>query len=131
LPTEAQWEFACRAGTKTRFNSGDRETDLASVAWFSSNSGVAPHAVGLKMPNAFGLYDMHGNVFQWCQELFYTDANPISAEAEKGASRVMRGGAWNYDAEYCRSGFRHHFAGDDGDGGIGFRIVMNLSDKSR
>src|SRR5208283_6063359 len=95
LPTDAEWEFACRAGTTTTYYSGDTEADLGRAAWYYANSGNKTHPVGQKEPNAFGLYDMLGNVWEWCQDWFgpYSSANSIDPQgAEKGDRRVTRGG---------------------------------------
>ncbi len=111
LPSEAEWEFACRAETASMYHSGDTEADLARVAWYRANSNNTTHPVGQKDPNAFGLYDMHGNVLQWCQDWHGEDYYRKS-EAEnpqgpaQGWARVLRGGSWNYRPGDCRSAHR-------------------------
>ena len=112
LPTEAEWEYSCRAGTTTTFHSGDTEADLARVAWYySANCNNTTHPVGQKESNIFGLYDMHGNVLQWCQD-WYGEDYYRKSEAEnpqgpaQGAARVVRGGSWFYDPQICRSAHR-------------------------
>jgi len=111
LPTEAQWEYACRAGTTTCWYSGDDEAGLADVAWFDTNAGAQTHPVGGKKPNAWGLYDMHGNVFEWCQDWYdreyYTSAPTDDPGGPPGGPmREVRGGSWRWPASYCRSAFR-------------------------
>ena len=111
LPTEAQWEYACRAGTKTRFYSGDADSDLDAVAWYGSNSKKTTHPVGGKKANAFGLYDMHGNVWQWCQDWYDKDYfNNSPTQDPKGPAtgthRVLRGGSWHDLPPDCRSAIR-------------------------
>ncbi|MCY2926365.1 MAG: formylglycine-generating enzyme family protein, partial [Planctomycetota bacterium] len=98
LPTEPQWEYACRAGTKTRFGFGDDDTDLRDYAWFSGHSLSKTHPVGEQEPNAWGLYDMHGNVWEWCSD-YYADsyANAKTTDPQgpgSGTDRVLRGGGW-------------------------------------
>ena len=133
LPTEAQWEYACRAGTRTRFYTGDLVQDLDAAGWYESNSGKTKHPVGQLRCNAFGLYDMHGNVLQWCQD-FYTDSytaqtttNPIITQ---GAARVLRGGSWLGLSGSCRSAFRRGdvpgYPGFD----FGFRVVVVPSSRT-
>ncbi len=112
LPTEAEWEYACRAGTTTRFSSGDDDADLARVGWYQANSGGALHPVGEKEPNAFGLYDMHGNVWEWVEDDSHRDyrAAPTDGRAwidsPRGAFRVFRGGSFANSAWYARAAFR-------------------------
>jgi len=135
LPTEAEWEFACRAGTTTNYNSGDDESDLARAAWYGANGMNKTHPVGGKEPNAFGLYDMHGNVWQWCQDWYGADyyANSPAENPEgpkEGESRVLRGGSWFDGAKYCRSTSRYDY--DIGDRGrnLGFRVVVEPAIKA-
>lgn len=111
LPTEAEWEYACRAATTTRFYSGDSESGLSRVGWYKGNSRKKIHPVGLKEPNAWGLYDMHGNVWEWCEDRYGSDYYASSPATDPvgpstGAGRVVRGGGWNYDARWCRSAKR-------------------------
>jgi formylglycine-generating enzyme required for sulfatase activity len=112
LPTEAEWEYACRAGSKGRYCFGDGASELARYAWFKENSGGAPNPVSLKEPNGFGLYDMHGNVWEWCNDYYRDDYYKKSPERDprgptKGKTRVLRGGAWDSTAEKCTAAYRH------------------------
>ena len=109
LLTEAEWEYACRAGSTTRYSFGDDESDLSRHAWYSQNAGNEPQPVGQKEPNAWGLHDLHGNLWEWCWDWRgpYPDAaqeNPSGSES--GAFRVLRGGAFVNRAEYLRSADR-------------------------
>jgi formylglycine-generating enzyme required for sulfatase activity len=112
LPTEAEWEYACRAGSTTAYSFGESSQSLSDYAWFSNNSDDRTHPVGQKKPNAWGLYDMHGNVFEWCSDWY--------AEYPKGAvsdpagpkvssDSVYRGGCWYYGVAVCRSAHRRRF----------------------
>jgi len=109
LPTEAQWEYACRAGTMTDWYFSDEESKLDSYAWYDNNSSNRTHQVGVKLPNAWGLYDMHGNVWEWCWD-WYGDY-PAGAQsdpmgASSGTDRVLRGGSWSSSAGGTRSASR-------------------------
>jgi formylglycine-generating enzyme required for sulfatase activity len=112
LPTEAEWEWACRAGTRTRFSSGDADASLADVAWFDANSGNTTHPVGEKKPNAWGLHDLHGNVWEWCGDWYGEYAGGAWAPQRDpegpatGSARVLRGGAWGGIPGGCRSAYR-------------------------
>jgi len=125
LPTEAQWEYACRAGTTTPWHSGTEEA-LGNYAWYSTNSGDKTHEVGKKLPNAFGLYDMHGNVLEWCWD-WYGDysseaqTNPLGASS--GSSRVRRSGGWGSPAVLVRSVIRGYDGPSGRDDYIGFRLA--------
>ena len=111
LPTEAEWEYACRAGSQTVFFFGDDESELTKYAWFKPHSRGRPRPMGSKRPNQWGLYDMHGNVWQWCND-FYNESYYAESPREDprgpatGKQRVLRGGAWNTTAEKCRDAFR-------------------------
>lgn len=128
LPSEAQWEYACRAGATTRYYTGDTENDLDRAGWYDQNSGGTLHPVGAKEPNAFGLYDMHGNVFEWCGDWYESDyyaqspkENP--AGPESGSYRVLRGGSWGRGARDCRSAYRYYWLPADRGTYAGFRVV--------
>ena len=130
LPTEAEWEYACRAWTSTRFSYGDDPgyTNLANYAWYGGNSGGTTHPVGQKLPNPWGLYDMHGNVMEWCQDLNSEYAGGIVVDPRGPAPdwpRGVRGGDWSYTASGCRSAFRGDLFGPgSGKRDIGFRVVL-------
>ncbi|MBP6601607.1 MAG: SUMF1/EgtB/PvdO family nonheme iron enzyme [Verrucomicrobiales bacterium] len=121
LPTEAQWEYACRAGTETKFAG-----DLDEIAWYSENSGSKTNPVGTKKPNDWGLYDMHGNVWEWCSD-YYGDYASGSATNPKGATtgsiRVGRGGGWFFIAAICRSAIRHGDSPEYRYDVLGFRLA--------
>jgi formylglycine-generating enzyme required for sulfatase activity len=133
LPTEAEWECAARAGTTTRFNYGDDPdyTNLTNYAWFILNSGfpssLTPHSVGQKLPNPWGLYDMTGNVWEWCEDWLGdlpggSVADPTGPPSSPMGWKVVRGGSYDFDVTDCRSARRFFSVGDDTD--IGFRIVL-------
>ena len=127
LPTEAEWEYACRAGTTTRFSCGD-ELDPA-CAWFHANSRRKTHPVGEKLPNPWGLYDMHGNVWEWCSDWYDGDYYGGSPPADPtgpstGSYRVSRGGSWLNGAGYCRSAIRRRFRPGTRGNDLGFRVAL-------
>jgi formylglycine-generating enzyme required for sulfatase activity len=122
LPTEAQWEYACRAEEKGPYSGGS----LNDVGWYEGNSEKKPHDVGLKMPNAWGLHDMHGNVYEWCADRY---AHPLQGgvdpeRPESGDERVCRGGSWFYNAVLCRAANRYKSYPDRRDYRLGFRLAI-------
>jgi formylglycine-generating enzyme required for sulfatase activity len=127
LPTSAQWEYACRAGTTTPWHSGENSDDLDDYAWIISNSDSKTHEVGLKKPNAWGLYDMHGNVYEWCWD-WYGAAYPSEAQtnpmgASSGSYRMIRGGGWNGSAQIVRSAYRGYPSPYNRGSFLGFRVL--------
>jgi formylglycine-generating enzyme required for sulfatase activity len=113
LPTEAEWEYACRAGTQTAYFFGNDPSNLKDYAWFDQNAGGKPHPVGQKPANPWGLYDMHGNVWEWCNDFYKVDYYQQSPKEnprgpKTGDTKVVRGGAWKFSAECCRSGYRYN-----------------------
>ena len=124
LPTEAQWEYACRAGSTTTYNLGDSEEVLKLAAWYSANAS-STHQVGTKLPNNWGLYDMHGNVWEWCLD-WYSSSGLSGVDpkgAMSGSSRNRRGGSWNDDAGYCTSSYRYsYYSPSSTDYLLGFRL---------
>ncbi|MFC1509859.1 formylglycine-generating enzyme family protein, partial [Candidatus Omnitrophota bacterium] len=126
LPTEAEWEYACRAGSTTAYNIGTNEDDLARAAWYKPISSSKLHPVGGKTANAWGLYDMHGNMWEWCSDWLgeYTSAGQSDPTGPKsGTRRVFRGGSWYTNANYCRSSYHFGYPPDSRDTSIGFRVV--------
>ena len=129
LPTEAQWEYACRAGTTTKFYFGNNQNRLDDYGWFDKNAGGAgekyAHRVGLKLPNDWGLLDMHGNLWEWCRD-WYQDKLPGGDDPvvlSKGSFRVIRGGSWGLGASICRSALRFRFTPDYRYSSLGFRVA--------
>ena len=141
LPTETQWEYACRAGTTTALNSGkdlsDKEQcpEMDEVGWYKYNRGdLYTHPVGQKQPNAWGLYDMHGNVWEWCSDWFGDYSSPTETDPtgpDTGTSRVTRGGSWNWNARACRSALRNNYTPDEQDNDAGFRVALAPASDSK
>jgi formylglycine-generating enzyme required for sulfatase activity len=134
LPSEAQWEYACRAGSTTKYCFGDDESKLGEYAWYEANSGSKTHPVGQKKPNAWGLYDMHGNVWEWCQDWWkdgYYKKSPVDDPTgpTRGSGRVLRVGGWFFPAGFCRSAARNFFEPGDRDFFVGFRVSRVPADK--
>jgi formylglycine-generating enzyme required for sulfatase activity len=138
LPTEAEWEYAARAWTSTPYHYGDDPgaAVTATYAWIGDNSGLSSHPVGLKLPNPWGLHDMTGNVWEWCQDWYgsypggyQTDpTGPAkSTGTGLGSYKVMRGGGFDYFAQDCRSSRRLIFAPNLTDYDLGFRVVLAVS----
>ncbi|MEQ1905808.1 MAG: formylglycine-generating enzyme family protein [Pirellulaceae bacterium] len=130
LPTETEWEYACRAGSKTAFCFDESAKSLDDYAWYSDNSGLQTHPIGEKKPNAWGLYDMHGNVWEWCSDWYGQDpkgavTDPVGPG--EGSYRVYRRGCWDSSAANCRSSLRDRFYPSVRDGGFGFRLALSPS----
>ena len=132
LPTEAQWEYACRAGSKTAFCFGDDESKLGAYAWYAANtlgkSEPYPHTAGQKTPNLWGLYDMHGNAWEWCRDWYaesYENAKNIDPEnTEETGHRVLRGGEWGLYPDSCRAAYRFKHIPTNRNCSHGFRVVV-------
>lgn len=124
LPTKSEWEYACRAGT-----TGDYAGNLDAMAWYNANSNKSTHAVGSKQPNSFGLYDMHGNVWEWCENWYHDSYNGAPADGSAWLSggeqkyRVLRGGSWIISADLLRSAYRSYNTPVTRYYYIGFRVV--------
>jgi len=117
LPREIEWEYACRAGSSFAYCYGDPNEQLGEYGWYQKNAFLAgeahPHPVARKKPNAWGLHDVHGNVWEWCYD-----------QRDDNGPRSIRGGSWVSEARYCRSGFRGAFPRDKSNYDVGFRIVV-------
>lgn len=126
LPTEAQWEFAARAGTDTKFSFGDNQSQLGEYSWYQANSGKQTHTVASKAPNAWGLYDMHGNVWEWVLDGYQPSSSSAATDPIVRSSdsyRVIRGGYFDGDAPGLRSALRLDVMQDYNNKGVGFRLV--------
>ena len=128
LPSEAQWEYACRAGTQTRWSCGDDDKALGDHAWFKANAAGQTHPVGEKRPTPWGLHDLHGNVWEWVQDDWHDDYqgapdDGTAWETPTGLWRVMRGGSWFSHAGHCRSAQRRRWEPADRGAGLGFRLA--------
>ena len=128
LPTEAEWDFAARGGNNSRHYKYSGSNNIGDVAWYGDNSGECTHPVGTKLPNELGLYDMSGNVFEWCSDWYcsyssYSQSNPTGPNS--GAYRVLRGGSWGGYTRYCRSSDRGGYAPGSRDFNLGLRLVLS------
>jgi len=131
LPTEAQWEFACRAGTTSSWFHGVSERLAADYAWYGDNSENKTHPVGLKKPNPWGLYDMTGNVWEWCSDFYQKHAYPKGEVIDptgptKGDTRITRGGAWGDNTELLRPAARNCVGPEVANQGLGLRCAILL-----
>ncbi|MDB9507977.1 SUMF1/EgtB/PvdO family nonheme iron enzyme [Microcystis aeruginosa CS-338/01] len=139
LPTEAEWEYACRAGTKTRFSFGDDKEQLGDYAWFDGNSNNTTHPVGEKRPNPWGIYDMHGNVWEWCADQHHENYvnKPdnikkngslawLDSDITNQSSIIRRGGLWYRDPLACSSAYRGRSVAAIRNNDLGFRVVCDL-----
>jgi formylglycine-generating enzyme required for sulfatase activity len=131
LPTEAEWEYAARAGTTTAYSFGDDAQQLGRHAWFGEDFATgSPHPLGQKAPNPWGLHDVHGNVWEWVQD-FYGNRYGAAAVTDPkgpstGAARVVRGGSWHVTSTIWRSSFRKPYEPDYRGISIGFRVALSL-----
>jgi formylglycine-generating enzyme required for sulfatase activity len=128
LPSEAEWEYAARAGSQTTYCFGNDSSELESYAWYKKNSDRQTHAVGQLLPNAWGLYDMHGNVHEWCQDwyekTYYSKSPSVDPPGPpKGLAKISRGGDWGSDDWYCRCAIRSLSSPDRRGNRLGFRLV--------
>ena len=136
LLTEAEWEYTCRAGSITPWCCGDLALEVANYAWYFDNSPNGTQPAGLKKPNAWGLYDMHGNVMEWCfdwyNELYYQQCGEVENPTgpEMGTARVIRGGSWQFGPEAARSAYRNSSNPENSSNMIGFRVARNALEES-
>ena len=128
LPTETQWEYAARGGNRSKGYKYSGSNNVGEVAWYDDNSGSKTHPVGTKKANELGLYDMSGNVFEWCLDDWNDDSSRAKPEFDRGndqsdSGRVDRGGGWLFGTQGCRSSFRNYYPGDRGNI-LGFRLAL-------
>ncbi len=131
LPSEAEWEYACRAGTTTIYSFGDADPELGEYAWYYGNSEHKTHSVGQKKPNPWGLYDMHGNVWEWCHNEYHRSYEfaPVDSSAQVAGTipgLVLRGGGWVNYPRKCRSAYRSSFDPNYGSYSLGFRLFRSV-----
>lgn len=127
LPTEAEWEFAARGGNQSHGYKYSGSNYLDDVAWFRKNSGSETNTVATKRPNELGIYDMSGNVYEWCSDSYakYTSSPQTNPRGGSGSYRVYRGGSWYCGARYCRVSYRYYYSPDYRDTGFGLRLVLS------
>jgi formylglycine-generating enzyme required for sulfatase activity len=133
LPTEAEWEYACQAGTSDEFYFSGKEQDVGEYAWYDLNSGERTHPVGLKKPNTWGLFDMTGNVWEWCEDVWHSDYDDAPSDGsawmhneDKQPRRSLRGAAWDMDAFRCRTAYRSYDWKHISTSRFGMRIVVDI-----
>ncbi|MBL0709148.1 MAG: formylglycine-generating enzyme family protein, partial [Sulfurimonas sp.] len=130
LPTEAEWEYVARAGTTTKYSFGDSDNSLGSYAWYDSNSNSKTHPAGLKKPNPWGVYDMYGNVWEWCEDWYIDNYENTprdgSSYNNKKSYKVLRGGSWNYSSGILRSAIRNWYDPGGTYYSNGFRLLREL-----
>ncbi|MBO4544642.1 MAG: formylglycine-generating enzyme family protein, partial [Verrucomicrobia bacterium] len=134
LPTEAQWEYSCRGGMRSALNSGSNLTgsescpEMDEVGWYWYNADSTTHPVGQKQPNAYGVYDMHGSVLEWCldryEENYPTEPVTDPTGPSRGSYHVIRGGSWGDAAHTCRSAYRDYCSPDESYANVGFRVAL-------
>jgi formylglycine-generating enzyme required for sulfatase activity len=133
LPSEAEWEYACRTGSDAEFSFGDDVERLDEFAWYSKNSGGRTHPVAEKESNAWGLYDMHGNVWEWVEDDWHGSYNGAPdderawIDSPRGSNRVIRGGSWGFDARACRSATRSSYWPGYRSIRVGFRLSRSVA----
>jgi formylglycine-generating enzyme required for sulfatase activity len=133
LPSEAEWEYACRTRTTTEYSFGDDASKLGEYAWHSNNSKNTTHRVATRQPNSWGLYDMHGNVWEWVEDDWHVNYNEAPTDGRawidspRGTYRVIRGGGWNYGARDCRSAARFSVRPGFLSGDVGFRLSRSVA----
>ena len=130
LPTEAEWEYAAKAGKHTTYNDFSGNKEIGAVGWFRDNSDTCPHKIGLKLPNANGIYDMTGNVWEWCSDWYQADYYSVSTREnpqgpETGEKKVLRGGSWNNFVKHCKVTYRDTFEPDLKTYDYGFRVCYS------
>lgn len=128
LPSESEWEYACRTGCSGLYCFSDVSGDLNDYAWYCNNSRNSSHQIGKKRPNSYGIYDMHGNVWEWCEDGYHTGyigaPSDGSVWESSKISHVLRGGSWYSNSDFCRSAIRCGNLQNKTDGNIGFRVAL-------
>ncbi|NLZ59179.1 MAG: formylglycine-generating enzyme family protein [Lentisphaerae bacterium] len=127
LPSEAEWEYACRAGTRSAYCYGDDPKLLVKFADFADNNYKRPNPVGRRLPNALGLFDMHGNLWEWCRDTYQNYPGDFSPAGEVNTWRNIRGGNWHIEAKSCRSAKRYRLPGPSLGNMLGFRVKRNIN----
>lgn len=131
FPTEAEWEYAARGGKSSNHTLYSGSNNIDDVAWYCANSRSKTHPVAQKMPNELGLYDMSGNVWEWCEDFYepYMSKKQVNPHGPQfGSKRIVRGGSWNYSEDYCQVDLRHSYAQNMLFDGLGLRLAMSVKE---